>query len=83
VNLPPDESRVLPIDAAKLAQYGLKLSSAAGDATSAETSDQRLTASDSEQRQHLWWWFLIALLAVLLLETALAGRSRHAPAATA
>ncbi|MBL9181406.1 MAG: BatA domain-containing protein [Verrucomicrobiaceae bacterium] len=77
VNLSPDESRVLPIDAAKLAQYGLKLSNAAESASESSTSDQRLTASDSEQRQHLWWWFLIALLAVLLLETALAGRSRQ------
>jgi hypothetical protein len=83
VNLPPDESRVLTIDTAKLAQYGLKLSNGAERASEGGTSDQRLTASDSEQRQHLWWWFLIALLAVLLLETALASRSRHRHAATA
>ena len=83
VNLSPDESRVLPIDLAKLDQYGLKLSNAADSDFEAGTSDQRLTASDSEQRQHLWWWFLIALLAVLLLETALAGRTKHTPAASA
>ena len=83
VNLSPDESRVLPIDPAKLAQYGLKLANAADSTSESGKSDQRLTASDTEQRQHLWWWFLISLLAVLLLETALAGRSRHTPAATA
>jgi hypothetical protein len=45
-----------------------------------ETTDQRLTATDTEQRQNLWWWFLVTLLAVLLLETAVAGRSRHVAA---
>ncbi|MDH4454384.1 MAG: VWA domain-containing protein [Verrucomicrobiota bacterium] len=84
VNLPPDEGRVLPLEPQKLAEYGLKLASASEAVAASETTDQRLTATDTEQRQNLWWWFLITLLAVLLLETALAGRSRHsAPAQTA
>lgn len=76
VNLPPDEGRVLPLDPQKLAEHGIKLSSATDTSSAAETTDQRLTAADTEQRQNLWWWFLVALLASLLLETALAGRSR-------
>lgn len=82
VNLPPDEGRVLPLDPQKLADYGIKLASAAetGAAPSA-AEQQRLSAIETEQRQHAWWWILVILLAVLLLETALAGRSRHSAAA--
>ncbi len=84
VNLPPDEGRILPLEPSKLAEYGLKLASTSDPAASSETTDQRLTATDTEQRQNLWWWFLVTLLAVLLLETAIAGRSRHsAPVQTA
>jgi hypothetical protein len=84
VNLPPDEGRVLPLEPQKLAEYGLKLASTSDTAAASETTDQRLTATDTEQRQNLWWWFLVTLLAVLLLETAVAGRSRHsAPVQTA
>ena len=84
VNLPPDEGRALPLEPQKLAEYGIKLASTSDTAAASETTDQRLTATDTEQRQNLWWWFLVTLLAVLLLETAIAGRSRHsAPAQTA
>ncbi|MDZ4403846.1 vWA domain-containing protein [Prosthecobacter sp.] len=76
VNLPPDESRVLPLEPQKLAEYGIKLSSTSDTAAASETTDQRLTATDTEQRQNLWWWFLVTLLAVLLLETAIAGRAK-------
>ena len=84
VNLPPDEGHVLPLEPQKLAEYGLKLSSTSDTVAASETTEQRLTSNDTEQRQNLWWWFLITLLTVLLLETALAGRSRHsAPVQTA
>jgi len=76
VNLPPDEGRVLPLAPQKLTEHGLKLSSTSDTAAASETTDQRLTATDTEQRQNLWWWFLVALLASLLLETALAGRPK-------
>jgi hypothetical protein len=76
VNLPPDEGRVLPLEPQKLAEYGIKLASASEAIATSETTDQRLTATDTEQRQNLWWWFLVTLLAVLLLETALAGRAK-------
>ena len=76
VNLPPDEGRVLPLEPQKLTEYGIKLASASETAATSETTDQRLTATDTEQRQSLWWWFLVILLAVLLLETAVAGRPK-------
>jgi|UniRef100_UPI00378497DF hypothetical protein len=74
INLPPDEGRVLPLEPQKLAEYGINLSTASDTGAASETTDQRLTATDTEQRQNLWWWFLVTLLAVLLLETAIAGR---------
>lgn len=80
VNLPPDEGRVLPLDPQKLAEHGIKLSNVSDTSTASATTNQRLTATDTEQRQNLWWRFLVALLAVLLLETAIAGRSRPVPA---
>jgi len=81
VNLAPEEGRVLPMEPAKLTEHGLKLSAASEADHASATSDQRLTSSDTEQRQHLWWWFLVALLAVLLLETLVAGRTRSAATA--
>ncbi len=77
VNLQPDEGRVLPLDPQKLAEHGIKLSSSSETSTASEITDQRLTATDTEQRQNLWWWFLVVLLAALLLETALAGRAKR------
>lgn len=82
VNLPPDEGRVLPLEPQKLAEYGIKLATASDTSAASETTDQRLTATDTEQRQNLWWWFLVTLLAVLLLETAIAGRSRQVATVT-
>ncbi len=83
VNLPPDEGRVLPLEPQKLADYGIKLAAAVDlDATTASADQQRLSATETEQRQRSWWWILLTLLAVLLLETWFAGRSRHSiPAA--
>jgi hypothetical protein len=81
VNLSPEEGRVLPLEPSKLSEYGLKLSSTSEPQNESATTDQRLTASDTEQSQHLWWWFLVGLLAVLLLETILAGRTRSAAVA--
>lgn len=77
VNLTPEEGRVLPLEPQKLAEHGLQLSSAAETTAATPADQQRLTATDTEQRQRSWWWILTALLAVLLLETALAGRSRQ------
>ena len=83
VNLPPDEGRVLPLAPQKLAEYGIKLSSGADSAAGGETSDERLTATDTEQRQQSWWYILLMLLAVLLLETWFAGRARQTALQTA
>jgi hypothetical protein len=45
--------------------------------------DERLTATDTEQRQQSWWYILLMLLAVLLLETWYAGRARQTALQTA
>jgi hypothetical protein len=82
VNLPPDEGRVLALDPQKLADYGIKLATGLeSDPIASAAEQQRLSAIETEQRQHAWWWILVVLLAVLLLETALAGRSRQSAAA--
>jgi hypothetical protein len=83
VNLPPDEGRVLPLAPQKLAEYGIKLSSSVDGAAGNKTSDERLTATDTEQRQQSWWYILLMLLAVLLLETWFAGRARQTALQTA
>lgn len=84
VNLPPDESRVLPLEPQKLAEYGVKLASALDSNSAASAAEQqRLSATETEQRQRGWWWILLALLAVLLLETWFAGRTRQAAPQTA
>ena len=75
VNLSPDEGRVLPLAAQRLAEHGIKLSSGADSSAAGETTDERFTATDTEQRQQSWWYILLMLLAVLLLETWFAGRS--------
>lgn len=82
VNLPPDEGRVLPLAPQKLAEYGIKLAGGAEKA-GGETSDERLTAVDTEQRQQSWWYVLLVLLAVLVLETWYAGRARQTALQTA
>ncbi|OYW72091.1 MAG: hypothetical protein B7Z37_25890 [Verrucomicrobia bacterium 12-59-8] len=83
VNLPPDEGRVLPLASQKLAEYGIKLASGAAGAAGGESTDQRLTATDTEQRQQSWWYVLLVLLAVLVLETWYAGRARQTALQTA
>ncbi len=83
VNLSPDEGRVLPIAPQKLAEYGIKLSSSADNMAASGTTDQRLTATDTEQHQQSWWYILLMLLAVLLLETWFAGRGRQTALQTA
>lgn len=83
VNLSPDEGRVFPLSPQKLAEYGIKLSSGADSSATGETTDERLTATDTEQRQQSWWYILLVLLAVLLLETWYAGRARQTALQTA
>lgn len=78
VNLPPEEGRIHPMEPAKLAEAGVKLTAAATAKSASLTTEekQRLDASEEEARQRLWLWVLILLLAVLVWETWLAGRKR-------
>ncbi|MBX7209336.1 MAG: BatA domain-containing protein [Verrucomicrobiaceae bacterium] len=78
VNLPPEEGRIHPMEPAKLAEAGVKLTATATAKSAAQSAadKQRLDASEEEARQRLWLWVLILLLAVLVWETWLAGRKR-------
>lgn len=77
VNLPPEEGRVVPMDAEKLREFGVRLDTAgAAAATEADkaAAQERLAVGEQEGRQRAWLWLLAALLAILALETWLAGR---------
>ncbi len=75
VNLPPDETRVMPLAPQKLSDFGIKLASASDLGNVPDEADQqRLSSTETEQRQQSWWWILVTLLVILLLETWLAGR---------
>lgn len=77
VNLPPDETRVMPLDSERLRELGVRLETAdaPGQATAAEK--ERLALAEQEGRQRAWLWLLGALLAVLVFETWLGGRIRE------
>ncbi len=83
INLPPDESRVDPVDpAVALGEFGIPVETAVAT-SGAKTADgeelsesqrRRIEAADKEQNQKLWKWLLVAVLAILVIETWLAGR---------
>ena len=71
VNLPPEESRINPMDLGKLVSLGVKMKSE----TILPVKDQeRLANEDLEAKQQYWLIALALLLAVLGVETWLAGR---------
>ncbi len=82
INLPPDESRVEPVDpVVALGEFGIPVEEigpdAVADPTAAgltESQQRRIEAEEKEQNQKLWKWLLVAVLAILLMETWLAGR---------
>jgi anti-sigma-K factor RskA len=47
----------------------------AADAQKTPENQALMQAAEAESRQKLWRWFIAATLAVLLVETALAGRA--------
>lgn len=81
VNLAPAESRLDPLDRAKLAALGVpleKTTNAPGAKTAADPGIAK--ATELESRQKLWRWLIATAVAVLLIETLIAARlSRSTP----
>ncbi|TDU71264.1 putative membrane protein (TIGR02226 family) [Prosthecobacter fusiformis] len=78
VNLPPEETRITPLEPNKLLEFGLPLDSPSTDLTPSPPEDrERLATTEQEGRQRAWLWLLTALLLLLALETWLSGRIRH------
>ncbi|MEN3940196.1 BatA domain-containing protein [Prosthecobacter sp. SYSU 5D2] len=80
VNLPPEETRVTPLEPDKLLEFGVRLeSTSALDPASPTAAEdrERLATTEQEGRQRAWFWLLTAILAILALETWLSGRIRQ------
>lgn len=85
VNLPPEETRVTPLDPEKLRELGVLLKETGTDAATTAKAEERerLATSEQEGRQRAWFWLLASMLGVLGLETWLAGRIREGRAQAA
>jgi Mg-chelatase subunit ChlD len=80
VNLDPSESKIAPLAAETLEQFGCKLANPSRKSVDAEQLRQ-MHNGELESRQKLWRWLILAAIAVLIVETWLAGRlSRPSPA---
>lgn len=79
VNLPPEEGRITPMDAAKLRELGVRVEDSGPQALAAVRTEEkeRLAITEQEARQRAWIWLLGGLLAILAWETWLAGRIRQ------
>jgi hypothetical protein len=76
VNLEADESRTAPFPVEDLESRGVRLGTQPTQKELAQRQRQ-LRLIELENRQKLWRWLIVAVLAVLVLETALAGRLAH------
>ncbi len=75
VNLPPEESRITPMDVGKLTALGVRLHTESSANIALVTQDkQRLANEVLEDQQQYWLIALALLLWVLGIETWLAGR---------
>ena len=75
VNLAPDESRLTPFGAERLASLGVPLASAMKPAVPHSPEEAaHAQAAEIESRQKMWRWLIVAALAALLIETLVAGR---------
>ena len=75
VNLAPDESKLTPFGAERLASLGVPLASAMKPAVPHSPEEAaRAQAAELEGRQKMWRWLIVAALAALLIETLVAGR---------
>jgi hypothetical protein len=82
VNLDPAESRFAPTPSEELASLGMPIgkSGQAEDPKATQDKQRQLLATEAESRQKMWRWFIIAAVALLLIESAIAGRLSRTPA---
>ena len=77
VNVAPEESRVNPMDPAKLTSLGVKMQAGQGGGVT-PADRERIANEELESRQQYWLIALALLLWVLGVETWLAGRKGRA-----
>ena len=79
VNLSPDESKLTPIGAERLASLGVPLASMLKPMVPHSPEEAaHAQAAELEGRQKMWRWLIVGALAALLLETLIAARVTHA-----
>jgi hypothetical protein len=80
VNLAPEESRLVPLDPARLSALGVPLQgSDAAEAKASVANPAVIQAMEVESRQKLWRWLLLGAIVVLLLETPIAAKLSRSP----
>jgi hypothetical protein len=76
VNLDASESRTSPLPLDELEHLGAPVAKATTTTIAyAAHGKALLQSAELESRQKLWRWFIVATLGVLLMETAIAGRT--------
>jgi hypothetical protein len=82
VNLDPAESRLVPTPPEELASLGMPIGKTgqAEDPKTTQEKQRQWLATEAESRQKLWRWFVLAAIAMLLIESAIAGRLSRLPA---
>jgi hypothetical protein len=75
-NLAADESRTAPLASEELEHRGARVGTQPTVEQIAERQRQA-RIFELENRQKMWRWLIVAVLAVLIVETALAGRLAH------
>jgi hypothetical protein len=75
-NLSADESRTAPLTVEELEHRGARVG-AQPTAVQLAERERQARIFELENRQKLWRWLIIAVLAILVAETALAGRLAH------
>jgi hypothetical protein len=75
-NLAADESRTAPLAVEELEHRGARVGTQPTVEQLAERQRQARIV-ELENRQKMWRWLIVAVLAILLVETALAGRLAH------
>ena len=80
VNLAPEESRLMPLDPARLSALGVPLQGTeTAEARASVANPAVIQAMEVESRQKLWRWLLLGAIVVLLLETPIAARLSRSP----